>query len=687
MWPTDMVSDEFIAEKFKHDYTEQFHILVRMHLSFLLDLNTDNNECLTEKGKLKKWNLVPFVKKTKPRNVTEGAPLTQESISQVYQLIEFLKKEENIKTEGIFRKTGSVERQQELKTLLSQGTTLQLEEGTYSVHDCASVLKSFLAELSDPLLTEAHFPAYCQIAESCGIVRQSAQENKLLEALQLILLLLPTENKVFLKDILDLLHLTASFESNNRMSPDNLAKLFTPHLLCPRKLPLENLLKDSQTLFGIVSFMIKRTPDLFKIPAKLIVDFKARYETKKILSPTKRLNESISDAANTVFTFVDQERTAKENESNPTETALAQLYAHIQSLPESSKKRKYIKQFNKENGHGTPLQVIRSGVASSKNKSFGDSIKRHIFQKKLARKKGLLMMRSSSDEILNSPTQHSPSIVTKARLFCHNCDSSTDVSTEDSPSKKAISNVPKEIIKDSKRCRSEPDLSMDEENNSCKVYITSTPACLSVRACTDVIFTPEGDRKSMSPITRSTQRMTRAMQETMMTPRSRKPVVVLSGTNINTLNKASHSNCVMDKMEELSENSTEENSLQQIQNMKKSKSDGDICETKSAKIPKLNKSETLTSSITNTFKEYLYSRQMETLSPVDSSFSSRTDDFNSTDFNNLSSSKLTDSLLYCLDGNDPDNFDAKGKNTEKELVLKPKQFDENGKPIIFETSF
>lgn len=210
------------------------------------------------------------------------------------------------------------------------------------------------------------------------------------------------ENKVLLKDILDLLHLTMSFEAQNRMSADNLAKLFAPHLLCPRKLSPENLLKDSQTLFGIVSFMIRRVSELFKIPPKLIVEFRARYEKKKILSPTKRLNESMTDAASTVFTFVDHERTAKENESNPTETALAQLYAHIQSLPESSKKRKLVKQFNKENGHGTPLQVIRSGM--SKNKSFGDSIKRHIFQKALARKKGISLLRSSSDEILSVST-------------------------------------------------------------------------------------------------------------------------------------------------------------------------------------------------------------------------------------------------------------------------------------------
>lgn len=290
-----------------------------------------------------------------------------------------------------------MERQQDLKNLLNKGQTLHLENSSFSVHDCASVLKSFLAELPEPLLTEAHFPVYCQIAESCGITKQPTQEVKLLEALQLLFLLLPNENKVLLKDILGLLNLTASYEVFNRMSPDNLAKLFTPHLLCPRKLSPQVLLKDCQTLFKIVSFMINKFSELFKIPNKLVFDFRARYEKKKILSPSKRLNDSISDAASTVFTFVDHERTAKENESNPTEKALAQLYAHIQTLPDSSKKRKLIKQFNKENGHGTPLQM-RNGVA--KNKTLGDSIKKHLFQKGLARKKGLLLHSFSNEEIL-----------------------------------------------------------------------------------------------------------------------------------------------------------------------------------------------------------------------------------------------------------------------------------------------
>lgn len=196
------------------------------------------------------------------------------------------------------------------------------------------------------------------------------------------------------------------------MSAESLATLFTPHLLCPRKLSPEALHIDSQTLSGIVAFMIRKGSNLFKIPPKLAVDIKAYFterEKRKILSPNK-LDESVSDnlAANTVYSFVDHERTAQAHLSNPTEAALAQLYAYIQGLPESSKKRKLVKQFNKENGNGTPLQVQRSQKSALGTKSLGDSIKRHIFQKGFSKtiKRNVngqigQLRSSSSEEVLN----------------------------------------------------------------------------------------------------------------------------------------------------------------------------------------------------------------------------------------------------------------------------------------------
>uniref|UniRef100_A0AAG5CZ53 Rho-GAP domain-containing protein n=1 Tax=Anopheles atroparvus TaxID=41427 RepID=A0AAG5CZ53_ANOAO len=406
--------DQETANRLQDEHPEQFVTLVRMHLSFELDLNTDteNDPTGLDKQKIKKWK--GFHKKAKGcTSVKAVSPeaakttLTKANIDDLKQLIAFLELEENISQEGIFRKTGSLARQSELKNLLVQGSAFTLDRGDYTAHDCASVLKSFLADLSEPLLTELYYPAYCQVADlfhSKDSQAVARGEDRQLNALQLLLLLLPEENNTLLRCIIELLHRTIQHEATNKMSAENLATLFTPHLICPRKLGPEALHTVAQQMSGIVGFMIKTGLRLFHIPARLATDIRAYFveqKRRKTMSPEHILNESTTSdsVANTVYTFVDREKTAEAHIMNSTDTALAQLYAHIQSLPESSKKKKLVSKFNRQNGYGTPLQVLmqreKNGSAGSTGapggsagpmkypRSISDSIKRHIFHKSL----------------------------------------------------------------------------------------------------------------------------------------------------------------------------------------------------------------------------------------------------------------------------------------------------------------
>lgn len=297
--------------------------------------------------------------------------------------------------EGIFRRTGSVARQNELRRRLNDQATLDFSDGVYNVHDCASVLKSIIADLPEPLLTDNFYAVHCQIAELCNnnnVDCNQTKEIRLLQSIQLLLLLLPLENRSLFHDIIYMLNETIKYEANNKMSSESLATLFTPHLICPRKLTPEALHSISQNMSGMISFMITKGDELQNIPPKLATDIHAYFleqKRKRILSPDVQvLDESVTSdsTANTVYTFIDREKTAEAHISNPTDTALAQLYAYIQTLPESSKKRKLIKQFNKENGQGTPLQqqmMMRlkkgNGTAQRPNKSISGSIKKHIF--------------------------------------------------------------------------------------------------------------------------------------------------------------------------------------------------------------------------------------------------------------------------------------------------------------------
>lgn len=59
-------------------------------------------------------------------------------------------------------------------------------------------------------------------------------KERQVEALQLLLLLLPPANRSLLKLLLDLLYHTARQQERNKMSAFNLALMFAPHVLWPR---------------------------------------------------------------------------------------------------------------------------------------------------------------------------------------------------------------------------------------------------------------------------------------------------------------------------------------------------------------------------------------------------------------------------------------------------------------------
>ena len=164
------------VSKMKRLVPDQFHCLVKMHLSFLLDLTTDDCNCeflyesdaliATPTKKKSFFSATPKRKTTGSSNkgVMEGAPLTQEGVCQVFQIIEYLKRPNNLRLEGIFRKHGNIKKQNALKERLNKGIAVDLDSEEFTVHECASTLKNFLSDLPEPLLTDAYYKAHCQVA-------------------------------------------------------------------------------------------------------------------------------------------------------------------------------------------------------------------------------------------------------------------------------------------------------------------------------------------------------------------------------------------------------------------------------------------------------------------------------------------------------------------------------------------
>lgn len=59
---------------------------------------------------------------------------------------------------------GNSIRQQILKDALNSGTDIDLDSGEFHSNDVATLLKMFLGELPEPLLTHKHFHAHLKIA-------------------------------------------------------------------------------------------------------------------------------------------------------------------------------------------------------------------------------------------------------------------------------------------------------------------------------------------------------------------------------------------------------------------------------------------------------------------------------------------------------------------------------------------
>ncbi|XP_042868900.1 uncharacterized protein LOC122251229 isoform X4 [Penaeus japonicus] len=433
--------------RLRHEDATQYNTLVKMHLSFATDLPTDQRIAVhihrcdgREQPTGRKWHITPLIRRLgragNGKGVMEGAPLTQEGVCQAFQLIHYLNKDYNITQEGIFRKSGSLTRQQELKNLLNSGGDLNLDYGVYSAHDCASVLKSFLADLPEPLLTEAHYSIHCKIAEMhqshMSQEQKEVAHSRQIKALRLLFLLLPSENYQLLQDLLILLHRVAAYKEQNLMSAINLGTMFAPHILCPRKMAPNDLQYLSGTLSTSVAFMIENEPQLFKVPLELEYDVRQYWNNKKKMKHQLSKRSMMDAPTSTIFTFIDRELTAQANDKDVTEVALAELYAYVQSLPDSAKKRRLIKQFNHASGSGTP-QLNQSFLKrqEARGKRLGDSIKKHLFHKNVKNTKNksqpfssvgsVRVKRTNSEDLLSSPSTRSPEL----RMFRRNADIGT----------------------------------------------------------------------------------------------------------------------------------------------------------------------------------------------------------------------------------------------------------------------
>uniref|UniRef100_A0A7N6BGL2 Rho-GAP domain-containing protein n=1 Tax=Anabas testudineus TaxID=64144 RepID=A0A7N6BGL2_ANATE len=183
-----------------------------------------------------------------------------------------------LQTVGIFRVGSSKKRVRQLREEFDRGVDVQLDE-EHSVHDVAALLKEFLRDMPDPLLTKELYTAFINTT----LLDRDEQQN----VTQLLVYLLPACNSDTLHRLLEFLSTVADHAHNrqdkdgqeitgNKMTSLNLATIFGPNLLHKQKSSDKEFsvqssarAEESTAVIAVLQRMIASYQTLFTVPPDL----------------------------------------------------------------------------------------------------------------------------------------------------------------------------------------------------------------------------------------------------------------------------------------------------------------------------------------------------------------------------------------------------------------------------------
>ncbi|XP_056291556.1 rho GTPase-activating protein 19-like isoform X2 [Pseudoliparis swirei] len=387
---------DFFVERLRHEHPQAFADLVLSNITRLIDLPGDAFAQLTGESEAKLPSAGGFLRS-----------------------FNFLKRKD-LHVEGLFRVPGHSLRQAALKEMLNAGAEIDLETGDFHPNDAATLLKAYLGELPEPLLTHRHYHAHLKIGElTCfddrGDKTNMPDKEHQIEAFQLLFMLLPSANRSLLKLLLDLLYHTARNQHVNKMSAINLATMFAPHIIWPKNVMASDLQENIEQLNNGIAFLIRHSQKLFKAPT-YIKDYTRSYFTG---SPTLQSKDDLTLCSGTEDGLISAITAASPSPSmrtisgevsatasstqSYTESALRELYQQVNNLPESAKKKKLIRQFDKQ-PLLTPSADSRTPFSRKhwRSRSLGGIIKRKVL--------GSQVLREKENSSLHSPLPSSQSM-------------------------------------------------------------------------------------------------------------------------------------------------------------------------------------------------------------------------------------------------------------------------------------
>ncbi|XP_039723686.1 unconventional myosin-IXb isoform X5 [Pteropus medius] len=171
-------------------------------------------------------------------------------------------------TEGLYRKSGAANRTRELRQALqTDPAAVKLEN--FPIHAITGVLKQWLRELPEPLMTFAQYGDFLRAVEL-------PEKQEQLAAIYAVLEHLPEANHNSLERLIFHLVKVALLEDVNRMSPSALAIIFAPCLLrCPDNSDPLTSMKDVLKITTCVEMLIKEQMRKYKVKMEEISQLEA----------------------------------------------------------------------------------------------------------------------------------------------------------------------------------------------------------------------------------------------------------------------------------------------------------------------------------------------------------------------------------------------------------------------------
>ncbi|KAF5897865.1 rho GTPase-activating protein 18, partial [Clarias magur] len=216
--------------------------------------------------------------------------------------------DEGLDTEGILRVPGAATRVK----AVCQELELKFYDGMFpweslKQHDTASVLKLFIRELPHPLLTVEYFSAFFSVLKL-------PTKKQQLQALNLLVLLLPPPSRDTLKALLEFLRRVIEHKERNKMTLNNVAMVMAPNIFMFKgfrsKITGQQEFSMATGMSNIVRLLIRYQDLLWTIP-KFVMTQVRKQNMERKMNRERAVKKLLKKMA------YDREKNSEKVERNP----------------------------------------------------------------------------------------------------------------------------------------------------------------------------------------------------------------------------------------------------------------------------------------------------------------------------------------------------------------------------------